>query len=154
MLLDANLSFSERNGRIHACCIHCRNKNIDNATIRSTNICKFYFSIDEGYAVEYLVLQYLQLKYSSQLEPRELANHRAVQAPEQLRKAIQVKKDWTMTWWEQFRILSKRTFKGRWRDYFDALRLIQALGVALLLGMLWWDSKTATEAQLRDQVYG
>lgn len=87
-----------------------------------------------------------------QLEPRELANHQAVQASEQLRKAIQVKKDWTMTWWEQFRILSKRTFKGRCRDYFDALRLIQALGVALLLGMLWWNSKTATEAQLRDQV--
>ncbi|KAK4744439.1 hypothetical protein SAY87_010751 [Trapa incisa] len=75
-----------------------------------------------------------------------------MQAPQQLRKAVQVKKDWTMTWWEQFLILSKRTFKGRRRDYFDALRLIQALGVALLLGMLWWNSKTATEAQLRDQV--
>ncbi|XP_031375470.1 ABC transporter G family member 26 isoform X2 [Punica granatum] len=101
---------------------------------------------------EKAIIRYLQLKYSAQLEPMERVNHQAVQAPEQLRKAIQVKKDWTMTWWEQFQILSKRTFKERCSDYFDALRLIQALGVALLLGMLWWNSKSATEAQLRDQV--
>lgn len=46
----------------------------------------------------------------------------------------------------------RRTFKERCRDYIDVLRLIQALGVALLLGLLWWNSKIATEAQLRDQV--
>lgn len=48
-------------------------------------------------------------------------------------------------------ILSKRTYKERCRDYFDKLRLFQALGVAILLGLLWWKSVTATEAQLRDQ---
>lgn len=49
-------------------------------------------------------------------------------------------------------ILFKRTFRERCRDYFDKLRLVQAVGVAVLLGLLWWKSKTDTEAQLRDQV--
>lgn len=72
--------------------------------------------------------------------------------PEDLQVGIQVKKDWTLTWMEQFRILFKRTFKERRRDYFDQLRLIQSFGVAVLLGLLWWKSSFATEAQLRDQV--
>jgi hypothetical protein len=49
-------------------------------------------------------------------------------------------------------ILLKRTFKERCRDYFDKLRLVQAIGVAVLLGLLWWKSNIDTEAQLRDQV--
>lgn len=49
-------------------------------------------------------------------------------------------------------ILSKRTFRERCSDYFDKLRLVQATGVAVLLGLLWWKSNTDTEAQLRDQV--
>jgi len=71
---------------------------------------------------------------------------------EPLRVAIQVKKDWTISWWEQFMILSRRTLRERYREYFDTLRLVQAVGVAVLLGLLWWKSNTATEAQLRDQV--
>ncbi|KAK9269778.1 hypothetical protein L1049_001556 [Liquidambar formosana] len=54
----------------------------------------------------------------------------------------------------KFMILSKRTYRERCRDYFDKLRLVQALGVAILLGLLWWKSKTGTEAQLRDQGAG
>ena len=49
-------------------------------------------------------------------------------------------------------ILSKRTFRERCSDYFDKLRLVQATGVAVILGLLWWKSNTDTEAQLRDQV--
>ena len=49
-------------------------------------------------------------------------------------------------------ILSRRTLRERYREYFDTLRLVQAVGVAVLLGLLWWKSNTATEAQLRDQV--
>ncbi|XP_059669718.1 ABC transporter G family member 26 [Cornus florida] len=102
---------------------------------------------------ERVVIKYLQLKYKIELEPKEKEeNHRTAETAEHLRLAVQIKKDWTITWWEQFRILSKRTFKERWRDYFDRLRLIQALGVAVLLGLLWWKSTTKTEAQLRDQV--
>ncbi|KAK9152361.1 hypothetical protein Syun_010670 [Stephania yunnanensis] len=86
------------------------------------------------------------------MEPKEKASHKAMRAPEHLQLAVQIKKDWTMTWWEQFMILSRRTFKERCRDYFDKLRLLQALGIAVLLGLLWWKSNTGTEAQLRDQV--
>ncbi|KAF9601071.1 hypothetical protein IFM89_025537 [Coptis chinensis] len=98
------------------------------------------------------VIKYLQVKFKTEIEPREKASHRTTMTPEHLQLAVQVKKDWTMTWWEQFLILSKRTFRERYRDYFDKLRLVQALGVAILLGLLWWKSKTGTEAQLRDQV--
>lgn len=87
------------------------------------------------------------------LEPKEKEeNHGITKIPEHLRMGIQVKKEWSMTWLDQFCILFKRTFKERRRDYFDKLRLLQALGVALLLGLLWWKSKCDTEAQLRDQV--
>ncbi|KAJ6966076.1 hypothetical protein NC652_003839 [Populus alba x Populus x berolinensis] len=79
-------------------------------------------------------------------------NHQSKRVPESLQLAIQVKRDWTLSWWEQFIIMYKRTFRERCRDYFDKLRLVQALGVAVLLGLLWWKSKTGTEAQLRDQV--
>ncbi|KAF6153827.1 hypothetical protein GIB67_001060 [Kingdonia uniflora] len=98
------------------------------------------------------IIKYLQLKYKVEAEPAQKADHQATIAPEHLRLAIQVKKDWTLSWFEQFTILSKRTFKERCRDYFDKLRLVQSLGVAVLLGLLWWKSKTGTEAQLRDQV--
>ncbi|CAI0378408.1 unnamed protein product [Linum tenue] len=99
------------------------------------------------------VVKYLQGMYKTQLEPKEKEdNHRNKKAPEHLQAAIQVKKEWTSSWLEQFRIIYKRTFKERCRDYFDKLRLVQALGIAVLLGLLWWKSQTATEAQLRDQI--
>ncbi|XP_044462804.1 ABC transporter G family member 26 [Mangifera indica] len=102
---------------------------------------------------ERAIIKYLQLKYRTQIEPKEKEeNHRNTKAPEDLQVAIQVKKDWTLSWCEQFMIIYKRTFRERCRDYFDRLRLIQAIGVAVLLGLLWWKSSTATESQLRDQV--
>ncbi|KAI4340007.1 hypothetical protein MLD38_024887 [Melastoma candidum] len=97
------------------------------------------------------VIKYLQVKYKTLLEPKELLVHRN-KASEHLQVAICVKKDWSLSWWEQFLILSRRTFKERCRDYFDILRMTQALGVACLLGLLWWKSSTGNEAQLRDQV--
>ncbi|GMJ01466.1 ATP-binding cassette G26 [Hibiscus trionum] len=102
---------------------------------------------------ERAVIKYLQLKYKTRLEPKEKEeNHRSTKAPQHLQMAIQVKKDWTITWWEQFMIIMKRTFRERRRDYFDKLRLLQSLGVSVLLGLLWWKSSAATEAQLRDQI--
>lgn len=86
------------------------------------------------------------------MEVQERRKNHAAKAPEHLQLAAQVGKDWTISWWEQFRIVSKRTFKERSKDYFDKLRLVQAVGVALLLGLLWWKSKIDTEPQLRDQV--
>ncbi|XP_010542511.1 PREDICTED: ABC transporter G family member 26 isoform X1 [Tarenaya hassleriana] len=102
---------------------------------------------------EVIVKQYLQLMYKTDLEPKEKEeNHRNRMAPEHLQRAIQVKKDWTLSWWDQFLIIFRRTFRERCRDYFDKLRFVQALGIAVLLGLLWWKSKTDTEAHLRDQV--
>ncbi|XP_058114220.1 ABC transporter G family member 26 [Magnolia sinica] len=99
------------------------------------------------------VIKYLQWKYKTLVEPREKEeNRRSGKAPPNLQLAVQVKKDWTMTWLEQFMILSKRTFRERSRDYFDKLRLVQSIGVSILLGLLWWKSQIGTEAQLRDQV--
>ncbi|WJX37406.1 ABC transporter G member 26 [Trifolium repens] len=98
------------------------------------------------------VIKYLQLKYKTLLEPKAKESHRGVNIPEHLQVAIQVKKEWTLSWLDQFVILSRRTFKARSKDYLDKLRLFQAIGVALMLGLLWWKSSTNTEAQLRDQV--
>uniref|UniRef100_A0A165YYB7 ABC transporter domain-containing protein n=1 Tax=Daucus carota subsp. sativus TaxID=79200 RepID=A0A165YYB7_DAUCS len=101
---------------------------------------------------EKAVLKHLRLKYKTQLEPKEKESYcQTTKAVEHLQLAIQGKKDWTMSWWEQFKILSKRTYRERYRDYFDVLRLAQALGVAVLLGLLWWKSSIDTEALLRDQ---
>lgn len=87
------------------------------------------------------------------MEPKEKEeNHQTPKAPEGLQLAIQVKKEWTLSWFAQFGIVFRRTFKERWRDYFDLIRLIQAFGVAILLGLLWWKSSAETEAKLRDQV--
>ncbi|KAG6414366.1 hypothetical protein SASPL_127088 [Salvia splendens] len=102
---------------------------------------------------EKLVIKYLQHKYKAEVEPKEKEeNHQMPKAPEGLQLAIQVKKEWTLSWFEQFGIVFRRTFKERWRDYFDLIRLIQAFGVAILLGLLWWKSSAETEAKLRDQI--
>ncbi|KAL1307274.1 hypothetical protein AAHE18_17G020900 [Arachis hypogaea] len=101
------------------------------------------------------VIKYLKLKYKEILDPKEkLENHGVVNTPKHLQLAIQVKKEWTLSWLDQFIILYKRTFTARCKDYFDKFRLIQALGIAIILGLLWWKSSTNTEAQLRDQGAG
>ncbi|KAJ0989713.1 hypothetical protein J5N97_008069 [Dioscorea zingiberensis] len=103
--------------------------------------------------LEMTVIKFLQLKYKTEIEPKEKEeNHRRTKIPKNLQIAIQIKKDWTMSWIEQCLILMKRTFRERCRDYLDKLRMLQAIGVAVLLGLLWWKSKTDTEAELRDQV--
>ncbi|XP_066372247.1 ABC transporter G family member 26-like isoform X2 [Miscanthus floridulus] len=73
---------------------------------------------------------------------------------EQLRLALRARKDHrrSIGWLQQFTVLSRRTFRERASDYLDKMRLAQAVGVALLLGLLWWKSQTGNEAQLRDQV--
>ncbi|KAL5981941.1 ABC transporter G member 26 [Asimina triloba] len=98
------------------------------------------------------VVEYLRMKFKTKLEPKEKESHGSGKAPADLQLAVQVKKDWTISWVEQFQILLKRTFRERCIDYFDKLRLVQSIGVALLLGLLWWNSRIGTEAQLRDQV--
>ncbi|MCO5597653.1 hypothetical protein L7F22_051734 [Adiantum nelumboides] len=99
------------------------------------------------------VLKTLQNKYKTEIEPGERRMLEMMgKAPEHLQAAIQLRRDWTSSWLTQFLVLSNRMFRERARDYFDLLRLSQAIGVAILLGLLWWQSKIETEAQLRDQV--
>ncbi|KAG0515046.1 hypothetical protein BDA96_10G245400 [Sorghum bicolor] len=95
------------------------------------------------------VIRHLQLKY------RAGAGGRSRAPPtEQLRLALRARKDHrrSIGWFQQFAVLSRRTFRERTSDYLDKMRLAQAVGVALLLGLLWWKSQTGNEAQLRDQV--
>ncbi|KAG9154558.1 hypothetical protein Leryth_014992 [Lithospermum erythrorhizon] len=102
---------------------------------------------------EGVVIAYLHNKYKTELEPKEKKeNHQTANTPEHLQSAIQIRKEWSISCCQQFLILFKRTYRERCRDYFDKLRLLQSLGVAILLGLLWWKSSIATEAQLRDQV--
>eukprot|EP00250_Pteridium_aquilinum_P007828 c17471_g1_i1 orf=114-2393(+) len=99
------------------------------------------------------VLKTLQSKYRTEIEPQEKRTLEIMgKAPEHLQAAIQLRRDWTSSWVTQFLVLSNRMFRERLGDYFDSLRLSQAVGVAILLGLLWWQSKIETEAQLRDQV--
>ncbi|XP_039141933.1 LOW QUALITY PROTEIN: ABC transporter G family member 26 [Dioscorea cayenensis subsp. rotundata] len=107
----------------------------------------------ESQQLDMTLIKFLRMKYKTEIEPKEKEeNHRRMKTPKHLRIAIQIKKDWSMSWIEQCVILMKRTLRERSRDYLDKLRMLQAIGVALLLGFLWWKSKTDTEAQLRDQV--
>ncbi|XP_047074287.1 ABC transporter G family member 26-like [Lolium rigidum] len=95
------------------------------------------------------VVSYLQLKYKEEAKLQKVAARRP---GEQLKLAIRMRKDRSINWFQQFLVLSRRTFRERAADYLDKMRLAQAVGVALLLGLLWWKSKTGNEAQLRDQV--
>ncbi|CAN6201160.1 unnamed protein product [Urochloa humidicola] len=78
--------------------------------------------------------------------------------PEQLRLAVRARNaghrggTGGIGWLQQFAVLSRRTLRERAADYLDKMRLAQAVGVALLLGLLWWRSSARDEAQLRDQV--
>jgi hypothetical protein len=55
-------------------------------------------------------------------------------------------------WFLLFVVLCRCTFREHTSDYLDKVRLAQVVSVALLLGLLWWNSQTGTEAQLQDQV--
>ncbi|KAJ4767266.1 ABC transporter-like protein [Rhynchospora pubera] len=100
------------------------------------------------------VIKFLQWKCKTELEPRDKQekSHTTIETPEQQSPGLRMKKDWTMNWFDQFMILSKRSFRERSGDYLDKLRILQAVGVAALLGLLWWNSQIGTEAQLRDQI--
>ncbi|KAF0903149.1 hypothetical protein E2562_025734 [Oryza meyeriana var. granulata] len=101
------------------------------------------------------VIKYLQAKYRAAGEEESAARDGGRdELAKQLRLAVRMRtKDRrSISWLEQFAVLSRRTFRERAADYLDKMRLAQSVGVALLLGLLWWKSQTGNEAQLRDQV--
>ncbi|GFP78591.1 ABC transporter g family member 9 [Phtheirospermum japonicum] len=56
-------------------------------------------------------------------------------------------KRWSNTWWDQFSVLFRRGIKERKHESFSALKIGQVLVVAILSGLLWWQS-----SHLQDQV--
>ncbi|XP_058106775.1 ABC transporter G family member 9-like [Magnolia sinica] len=55
---------------------------------------------------------------------------------------------WTTNWWQQFTVLLKRGVKERRHEVFSIPKIIQVIVVALLAGLLWWQSSIA---HLQDQ---
>ncbi|GFP78589.1 ABC transporter g family member 9 [Phtheirospermum japonicum] len=58
-------------------------------------------------------------------------------------------KRWSNTWWAQFSVLFRRGIKERKHESFSTLKIVQVLVVAILSGLLWWQSDIS---HLQDQV--
>ncbi|KAK8648462.1 hypothetical protein V6N13_129214 [Hibiscus sabdariffa] len=56
---------------------------------------------------------------------------------------------WPTTWWQQFTVLLQRGVKERKHESFSVLNTAEVLAVAVLLGLLWWQSDIA---HLQDQI--
>ncbi|XP_020538939.1 ABC transporter G family member 9 isoform X2 [Jatropha curcas] len=56
---------------------------------------------------------------------------------------------WPTTWWQQFTILLRRGIKERRHESFSGLRICQVLMVALLVGLIWWQTDIS---HLQDQI--
>ncbi|EFJ06040.1 hypothetical protein SELMODRAFT_136119, partial [Selaginella moellendorffii] len=95
--------------------------------------------------------RHLRMKYKTELEPKEKQKICTLKVSNNLKEMIQAKHDFSSSWPLQFKVLFKRTFKERARDYFDYIRFIQVIGVSIVLGLLWWQSKLDTEIDVRDQ---
>eukprot|EP00253_Pinus_taeda_P001194 PITA_01194 len=102
--------------------------------------------------IQKMVFECIQERYKVILEPQERKIMEGLKVESKLQERINIKKEWSTSWNEQFSTLLVRTFKQRQSDYFSKLRLAQNIGVSLLLGFLWWKSEIWTEAQLRAQV--
>ncbi|XP_021809152.1 ABC transporter G family member 9-like [Prunus avium] len=55
---------------------------------------------------------------------------------------------WPTTWWQQFSVLLRRGLKERRHESFSGLKIGQVVAVALLSGLLWWQSDVS---HLQDQ---
>ncbi|KAG8364974.1 hypothetical protein BUALT_Bualt18G0054300 [Buddleja alternifolia] len=58
-------------------------------------------------------------------------------------------KRWSNTWWVQFSVLFRRGIKERKHESFSGLKIAQVLIVAIICGLLWWQSDIT---HLQDQV--
>ncbi|OVA10192.1 ABC transporter-like [Macleaya cordata] len=58
-------------------------------------------------------------------------------------------KQWTTTWWEQFKVLLQRGLKERKHESYSGLRIFQVMSVSILSGLLWWHSDPS---HIQDQV--
>ncbi|OAE22674.1 hypothetical protein AXG93_2675s1070 [Marchantia polymorpha subsp. ruderalis] len=58
------------------------------------------------------------------------------------------KREWSTSWPQQFAILSRRALKERRHDSFSAPRILETLLVAVISGLIWWDSSDKIEDQV------
>ncbi|KAF5937867.1 hypothetical protein HYC85_025373 [Camellia sinensis] len=66
-------------------------------------------------------------------------------------KVYTSKREWGASWWKQFSILFCRGLKERRHDYFSWLRITQVLAIAVILGLLWWQSDGNSPPNQQDQ---
>ncbi|CAL5356939.1 unnamed protein product [Camellia sinensis] len=66
-------------------------------------------------------------------------------------KVYTSKREWGTSWWKQFSILFCRGLKERRHDYFSWLRITQVLAIAVILGLLWWQSDGNSPPNQQDQ---
>ncbi|XP_024013506.1 ABC transporter G family member 27 [Eutrema salsugineum] len=101
-----------------------------------------------------VVYEYLEEAYKTHIAVME---KKKLLAPVPLDEEVKVmitcpKREWGLSWWEQYCILSLRGFKERRHDYFSWLRVTQVLSTAIILGLLWWQSDIEHPKGLQDQV--
>ncbi|KAG0624484.1 hypothetical protein M758_3G251200 [Ceratodon purpureus] len=125
-------------------------ENLDNG--QRINQQALHLQTEEADSQQKFVLDYLRRSYRSLLEPLEKQSlHQTETISKDLVRATKGKKVWTSSWGSQFLILFKRTWTERRKDYFNVLKFVQAIGVAVLLGLLWWQGKLETNANIQDQ---
>ncbi|KAL5986965.1 ABC transporter G member 9 [Asimina triloba] len=56
---------------------------------------------------------------------------------------------WNTNWWQQFSVLLRRGIKERRHETFSGIKIGQVIVVAVLAGLLWWQS---TVSHLQDQI--
>nr|GEX62650.1 ABC transporter G family member 9-like [Tanacetum cinerariifolium]GEX68704.1 ABC transporter G family member 9-like [Tanacetum cinerariifolium] len=88
------------------------------------------------------VKQKLVLAYKSNLDENLKAE--TLDAEIQLKDVSDHKKSdrWSTTWAQQFMILLRRGLKERRHESFEVLKIAQVTVIALLCGLLWWQSDT------------
>ncbi|KAG8386289.1 hypothetical protein BUALT_Bualt03G0133600 [Buddleja alternifolia] len=59
-------------------------------------------------------------------------------------------KRWSNTWWRQFSVLFRRGLRERKHEIFAVHKIVQVLIVAIVSGLLWWQSDIR---DLQDQVF-
>ncbi|KAK2992999.1 hypothetical protein RJ640_004511 [Escallonia rubra] len=105
-------------------------------------------SLDESREDPTVVKQNLVLAYKENIAENLKAEVNAVD--ENPHDASEGKKfpRWSTTWWEQFTVLLRRGVKERRHQSFSGLKITQVLVVAVLSGLLWWQSDVS---HLQDQ---
>ncbi|XVF18933.1 hypothetical protein REPUB_Repub11eG0066300 [Reevesia pubescens] len=106
-------------------------------------------TLDESLKEQTLVKETLISAYKTSIaeklkhELQEVNNH----PPDQLEKEKFAR--WATTWWQQFTVLLQRGVKERKHESFSVFNIAEILVVAVLTGLLWWQSDIA---HLQDQL--